>query len=441
MRRGIGPGRKKSFVRLLPAVLGLDPADPSVALAGDRLDDFVRALPDPRLRRQLRLLLTVTDGIGTMLHGKPVRDLDDEELADLVERVFDSARDWPDNLLALLRKVLGTRIPGLRDVSRALLELCSIIYYSSPGTAAWTGFVPLWEQPAVLEAAPREADAHPWLSPDRTRLDVAAITEHLGRGADRSTDDLFAGDGRPRIAVIGSGASGAVVAARLAATCDVAVFEAGPRMRADQYPTDALAAQAMLYERAVLYPTGDLDLRILQARTVGGGTAVNEGVNVRPRGGTLDAWQRGGAGFDRAALSRAIDDVERRQRLRPYAADVVTTPSERFAEGCRKTPGIRVDRLVSDVATHADQHLDPRAPDILGRACLGCGHCNLGCRFGHHLSVDRTMPIRLSHINLPRSNRPGAPTSPRTARRRSEPARPLRSPRPSRTRPSARSGG
>ncbi len=393
---GLGRGRRASVARLLPAVLGLDEPNEAVKLAADRLDDFVRALPDPRVRRQVRLLVTVADGLAMLISSKPVRGLDDDELAEFVEAVFDSADDWPDNVFALLRRVFGDRLPGMRDVARALLELCAIAWYGGPDAAADVGLVPLWAQPRVLDVAPAEAAAHPWVTPDRRRLDVDAIAARLEIGRDRgghpggAGDPYFAGDGRPRVAVIGSGASGAVVAARLAGRFDVAVFEAGPRLLPSEYPTDPLVAQAMLYERGLLFPSADLDLRVLQARTVGGGTAVNEGVNVRPRARTLDAWHRSGAGFDRARLSRAIDEVERRQRLTPYHRDVVTTPSTLFAEGCRRVPGVAVDPLVSDIATHAAQHADPDAPDVLGAACLGCGYCNLGCRFGHHLSVDRT---------------------------------------------------
>ncbi len=383
----------RALAALAPAVLGLPHGGRVARDAAGRLDDFVRALPQDVPRRNLRLLVDFADALALFVHSRGLATLKRSELDELVELIFDSDEDWPDNLLAIAGRVFGDGLPSMRDIARALLELCSIAVYSVPKTAEWTGFVPLWKQPEALKYEPTLADDHRWLTPDRRRLDWRAIVARHEEGADRPADAFFAGDGRPRVAIIGSGAGGATVAARLAGRFDVAVFEAGPRMAIRERPTDVLAAQALCYERGLLYPTADLDVRVLAGRVVGGGSAVNEGVSVRPRKSTLDSWQRGGVGFDRALLERALNAVEKRQRFAPYADDVLTDPSHRFAEGARRQSGIVVERLISDIATHEWQHGDRPGPEVIGPKCIGCGLCNHGCPFGHHLSVDRTFLV------------------------------------------------
>ncbi len=391
MSRGLGKKRKTILKRLLPGILGLEPDDPEVHVAAARADDFVRALPQSVPRRNVKLMLDVVDVLSVLLFVKPVSRLDDRELAGLLEKIFDSERDWPHNFLELARAVFGRDVPSMRDFARALHELAGIVYYSNPRTHAWTGYVPLWEQPRVLAVHPQTADDHVWTRKDRTRLDVDAIRARHAVGAGEPIDRLFADDGRPKVAIIGSGSAGAVTASLLAGRFDVAVFEAGPRLRGTDYAMEPLAGQALAFDRALLYPTKDLDVRILLGRVVGGGSAVNEGVTVRPQKSRLDSWERDGVGWDRELLERAIEQTGLRQRFDVYNEAMLTEAARRFGQGIRAV-GLDARPLLSDVATWPRQHEDePHGlDDVFGSACLACGHCSHGCRYGHHRSVDRT---------------------------------------------------
>jgi choline dehydrogenase-like flavoprotein len=370
----------------------LEATDEGVTLAGGRLVDFHKALPQKEARRSIRQLLDAVAALSFAWYVRTPAALSKRQRAELVDRLFDPEERWPPTVVDLLAKIGGPKVPSSRDLARFLKEVCNLAFYSSPSADRITGFTPLWKQERVLQIAPEEADSHVWTRKDRTRLDHAAIRVRHAVGTDIDDSRLFAYDGRPKVAVIGSGAGGAVAASRLAPYFDVAVFEAGPRLQPMDYPTDGLAAMALLYDHGVLYPSDNRDLRVLAGRVVGGSSAVNEGVSIRPRKRTLDSWLRGGAGFDRAALSAAIDAVEVRQRFTEYARDLLTTPSLRFAEGMEEAGELMVDLLKADIATHASMHdLSPHGRDgIRGSRCLACGYCNHGCRFGHHLSVDRT---------------------------------------------------
>ncbi len=389
--RALGRTRRLTFEAILPHVLGLTDDDRGVHNAGGRLADFCKALPQPEARRGIRQLLDVVAALSVTTYRRLPDALDDAERAEFVERLFDPEDRWGPGLLDVVKRVAGPDFPSTRDLARFLKEVCNLAYYSSPASDRVTGFTPLWRQARVLAVAPEEAESEVWTRKRRRRIDHAAIrVRHAeGRGIDGSR--LFANDGRPRVAVIGSGCGGAVAAARLAPHADVAIFEAGPRLHPRDFPTDGMAAMALLYDRGVLFPSRDQDLRVLAGRVVGGSSVINEGVTIRPRKTTLDHWLREGAGFDRAAMSAAIDAVEERQRFTEYAEDLLTTPSHVFAKGMASAD-LMVGLLRTDVATHAHMHAgQPHYQgDVRGSRCLACGYCNHGCRFGHHLSMDRT---------------------------------------------------
>ena len=381
-----GQGRGKTLALLMPKVLGLSDDDAAlIPHAVARMDAFVRSLRRPQAN-QLRLLF---DGINLLClsqYARLPRHLSEEELDDYADRLADPEHNWPRNVLDGLGRAFGNAVPSVRDLARALKEACALAWYGLPETNAHTGFVPLWQRPDVLAEDPESADATPYTTADR-RLPLTERVLEV-RAVSTARSGFFAEDGRPKVAIIGAGPAGCIVAAELAATCDVAIFEAGPELKPRDFPIDAMAAMALVYERSLLYPSKDLDLRILQARVVGGGSAVNEGVAVRPRSSTLDHWARHGASLDRRLLDEGLAVAERRQRFAPYARDRLTTASERGELGARRA-GLAVDLLRSDLATNLSQH-DEGLPDVIGSRCLGCGYCNHGCRFGHHLSVDRT---------------------------------------------------
>ncbi len=383
----LGKQRKITFRRMLPLLLGLPESEAAALdLATDRFEDFVRALPDD-VSGDMRLLLDAINWLAVTVYGRFPSLLSEDELADYVERLGDPEHEWEANPLRVLRKLFGDSIPGILDITRALREAATLAIYGTAESNAWTGFVPLWERKDVLEADPASAKAAPYTRKKRSRIDVPAVRKMREHSTRKS--GFFADDGRKKVAIVGAGPAGAIVAAQLAPDCDVAIFEAGPELSVREYAVDSMAAMALMYEKGLLYPSKDLDLRVLQARVVGGGSAVNEGVSVRPRGTTLDHWARMGAPLDRQQLNRGLDVSEQRQRFAPYARDRMTDSSLRFEQGCLARAGVNVARLASDLATNASQH-DGTMDDVIGERCLGCGYCNHGCRFGHHLSVDRT---------------------------------------------------
>jgi choline dehydrogenase-like flavoprotein len=175
------------------------------------------------------------------------------------------------------------------------------------------------------------------------------------------------------VCVIGSGAGGAVLAARLAeAGKRVVILEEGPFLKRDRVNHDERSMQAKSYREGGLQLTVDFDMYILQGRCVGGSTFVNNGVCFDLPDFVLGDWVDLGAGLDQARLDQSFDRVrngiqiiklEERQQL-------LEKGSSRFLDGCRQL-GLRAGRF--------EVNLD---------GCIGCGYCTIGCPYEKKMSVD-----------------------------------------------------
>ncbi len=386
-RSGLPAPHRRALALLIPEILGVPPA-PLVDGAVVRIDDFVRALPDPSSRRDLRLLFTALDLLAVAWFMRPIHKMDEPTPRLFVQRLFAPADLADRSLLDALSGWTGGRIPTTPDLARALRELVTLSYWSQPGTDADSGYVPPWRRPRVLDVDPEVERRHPFTTPDRSRIDVSAIRD-AQRPVVAPGRRWFHGNGRPKVVILGAGMAGCVVASVLADRHDVALFEAGPRLEPREFAFDPMATMALCYDRALMAPTLDLDVRIMAARVVGGGGVLNEGVYVRPPRGVLLRWIQDGAPLDLPALDRALDEVAARQRLTVYADDLLTDPTRLFERALQGRRGLEHARLLSDVATHEHQHGEER-PGWTGPRCLGCGLCNHGCHWGHHRSVDRT---------------------------------------------------
>ncbi|HET9677335.1 MAG TPA: GMC family oxidoreductase, partial [Solirubrobacterales bacterium] len=96
------------------------------------------------------------------------------------------------------------------------------------------------------------------------------------------------------VAIVGSGAGGAVAAAMLAeAGIDVLVLEAGDHYNRENYPAGRLEAIAELYREAGLtIASGRPAIPVPVAKVVGGTTVINSGTCFRAPDGILEGWRQ-----------------------------------------------------------------------------------------------------------------------------------------------------
>lgn len=181
------------------------------------------------------------------------------------------------------------------------------------------------------------------------------------------------------VCIIGSGAGGAVVAFRAAAAGrkvllldeGAAVLPAEVRLQDDHALIDGYrnaGLQIALPTTDAVLGRGDIStMLILQARVFGGGPAINNAIHLRMGQDDREwrEWQKKEFPVSWNDLSAAYDRVD--DEIGVVGADAtggVGERSEAFRRGA------------------VQSGWDPKPLPVSIRECLGCGGCNVMCRFG-----------------------------------------------------------
>jgi choline dehydrogenase-like flavoprotein len=137
------------------------------------------------------------------------------------------------------------------------------------------------------------------------------------------------------VVVVGSGAGGAVAAARLAeAGLEVVIVESGGLWTSADFDEREAHLTERLYAEQALRATEDLAVTLFQGDAVGGSTTVNWMIMLRPDAPVRDEWARrfGIAQMTDGAFDRALDRVW---------DEVHARPSRRRALGQQRAPARR----------------------------------------------------------------------------------------------------
>ena len=327
------------------------------------------AADDPALRRQVALLLTVFGHsiAGILLSGRARR----------FSQVNPDAQD--DWLLSWERSRIGFR----RTVFQAFRRLILSTFYAMPAAHADIGFRgPLhsraaavaWEGPLIGESNDSEPIARKHkeisasedtISPERVQLmQPSAISMNRGvvQGHELNRDVQLRAD----VCVVGTGAGGAVVAARLAeAGYDVVMLEEGGYWTAADFTEDEAEMVPRLYADRGTRATDDLAVSLLQGRCVGGSTTINWMIMLRTPDWVLDEWSKHGSeGMRPRDLEPVFDLVEQEVHAR-------TVPDDAHAPN---------NRIILDGADRLGWRA--RAAKINAKDCIRAGFCGIGCRYG-----------------------------------------------------------
>jgi len=186
------------------------------------------------------------------------------------------------------------------------------------------------------------------------------------------------------VAIVGSGAGGAVAAATLAeAGLDVLVLEAGDHHDRDSYPADRLEAIQTLYREAGLtIAEGRPPIPVPVAKVVGGTTVINSGTCFRAPDSILEEW-RGEFGLD-WAHDLGEDYAEAEDFLRVTRLD----PNRMGRNGQLAMEG-------AAALGHSGGPIHRNAGD-----CVQCSSCPYGC------AIDAKRGMHVSY--LPRAVAAGA---------------------------------
>jgi len=166
------------------------------------------------------------------------------------------------------------------------------------------------------------------------------------------------------VAIIGSGAGGAVLAAGLAeAGLSVIMLEEGSHLTRKDFTLQEADAYPALYQECTTRATSDQAITILQGRSVGGSTTVNWTTCFRTPARILDHWQRvhGIEGLDVDSLAPHFDAVEERLSIREWPGVAANANNAVLRDGCAAL-GWEAQPLKRNV-----------------KGCVNSGYCGLGC--------------------------------------------------------------
>jgi choline dehydrogenase-like flavoprotein len=290
----------------------------------------------PETRAQFKQLLGLlgSPAGGLLIAGRP------KGLADLSLAARQRA----------LRRMSLSALPMLRQGFSAIKRLAHFIYYSAPQE---DGLNPNWPAIGYTPAPPPPS---PEEAPKRIR--TLAVEADLELTADA--------------VVVGSGAGGGVIAARLAqAGKDVVILEKGGYFSEADFTGSEAVMTPQLYLRRGTLATSDLGIIVLAGSALGGGTIVNWSTSLRTPPDVLAEWERehGFTGATSPDYQRGFDFAE--ARLGVNTDDSDPNPNNAaLMRGCQ-TLGYDWKRI-------------PRnASDCQQR----CGACGYGCPYGRKQST------------------------------------------------------
>jgi len=206
-------------------------------------------------------------------------------------------------------------------------------------------------------------------APDGLRI----LRPHGGRGQEQ---DERRGDGalelETDVLIVGSGAGGGIVAARIvAAGHAVLVVEQGPSVAESELPrTEGAAFRELFLDRGTT-ASADLAISILAGSAVGGGTTLNWTTTLAPPGWLREEWASGHglSGFDGPQTDADLERLRRELDLQAPS----TLPAK--------------DRLILDGAARLGWEAAPTERNA--GPCVDCGSCTFGCRRGNKRSGPR----------------------------------------------------
>lgn len=172
--------------------------------------------------------------------------------------------------------------------------------------------------------------------------------------------------------VIGSGASGAVMAYELASKgMSVLVLEKGKRYLPNvDFEHNEMEMYAKLYKMSGLQTTKDNDVTIAQGQTVGGSTVINNAIWLRADlNKILPEWKAFGANIPQQTLINNYSFLEQKLKVKKIDPNIANAGSQIFLDACQRL------NIPAEFLTHNRE------------SCLGCGWCNYGCKYNRKTSM------------------------------------------------------
>ncbi len=295
----------------------------------------------------------------------------------LVNRLLLRLRGRPAEEVGAALSFIGL----LEAMLRFNMQLVYIGYYNNPDVwpkredGKGIGYVPFSQRPKDFPVVPRRP--YPPLN--------VMTPETLER---QGLDVISDAD----VVIIGSGAAGAILAEQLAEKGRrVLLLEKGLYVHPDEFKEDEVSMISRLYSDGALQISQALRFTVLQGSCVGGTTVVNNAVSFNTPRSVLQTWNNRNATpvIDEEKFYLSQEAVRRRLHIQTIKAG-----TRQPLDGGVLNHGDGV--LTAGVQKYFQGRPDSYKYDVVQANivdCLGCGYCNIGCKYGRKLSMlDEVLP-------------------------------------------------
>jgi choline dehydrogenase-like flavoprotein len=351
------PAQRAALAALASAIIdGAPPAAESIPELVARCEARLGSLP-PHRRQLVGTALSVLGSGATV--------------ALAIQRVRPFAQLAPVDQARCVAAWADSSLPPIRSAWQSIRRLVLSVHYARPEVAAaigyggpfrlrqslhpWEGPLPEGSTPVSGEPVVRGRIILPnHIDPDP--MPAGVVPGHLCTGDVQRTADVV---------VIGTGAGGAVAAARLAeAGYQVVMLESGGWHTRSDFTDDEAALTERLYADGCLRTTDDGSIALVQGDTAGGSTTVNWMIMLRTPDHVLEQWAResGVTGMSPREMAPVFERIEREVHAAEVPEDAHSANNRLLLDGARRL-GWRVER-----------------GRINAQGCVRCGFCGTGCR-------------------------------------------------------------
>ncbi|HKX81275.1 MAG TPA: GMC family oxidoreductase [Nitrososphaera sp.] len=195
------------------------------------------------------------------------------------------------------------------------------------------------------------------------------------------------------VCIIGSGAAGAVIAAKLAkAGKSVVMLERGGYYDGESMNQREADMIPLLWKNAGANFTSNLRIAIAQGSCLGGSTVINDAVCFRIPDLVIKQWQGMGVAIAKEEWDKANDEVAKAIHIAEVTDDELNANARKLRDACEAF------RIEGKPILHYKNHRNcgPSISDSSLSSCVKCGFCHLGC----HYDTKQSMLVTYIHSAL-----------------------------------------
>lgn len=273
---------------------------------------------------------------------------------------FLKKRFYRDVEARLMPEILRVLSQGLIRIAK---QMCYIGYYNDKRTFSSVGYVPFSERKDKSERMKKNP-------PNNAPPPLEVYTEK------DINEESMEGD----VVIIGSGAAASILAKGLVENGrKVLMVERGNYEKPETFNENEMEMVSRLFQDGAIQAARDFRFTVFQGSCVGGSTVVNNAVCFKMPETVLDIWNdpKGlNSGLNKSRVMASMDKVWDMIGTSHMDEDKVNLNpgGYLFREGCKK--------LGYDIAPSEANSVNANIS-----SCLGCGYCNIGCKYDRKLSM------------------------------------------------------